>query len=101
MDNREQSRQEWEQELRDVQRNVTPGDDLRSAQIIAKNLSASPAPIPDFPHLVRLLLSGVLLVIGFAAFSSDIPHKFALGVAALAASCCLGLAAFRWPRKRG
>jgi hypothetical protein len=101
MDNREQSRQEWEQELRDVQRNVTPGDDLRSAQIIAKNLSASPAPILDFPHLVRLLLSGVLLVIGFVAFSSDIPHKVAFGVAALAASCCLGLAAFRWPRKRG
>jgi hypothetical protein len=101
MYDREESREEWEKEFRDVQRNVTPGDDLRSAQIIAKKLSASPAPIQDFPHLVRLLLSGILLVIGFVVFSSDIPHKAALGVSALAASCCLGVAAFRWPRKRG
>jgi hypothetical protein len=96
-----QSREEWEKELRDVQRNVTPGDDLRSAQIIAKNLSASPAPIQDFAHLLRLLLSCILLVMGFGVFSSNIPHKTALGIAALAASCCLGVSAFRWPRKRG
>jgi hypothetical protein len=100
MNDRKQSREGWEQELRDVQRNVTPGDDLRSAQIIAKNLSASPAPIQDFPHLVRLLLSGIMLVIGFAAFSSDVPHKAALGAAAVAASCYLGVSACRWNRNR-
>jgi hypothetical protein len=98
MDNRE-PREEWEKEFREVQRNVTPGDELRSAQIIARRFSASPAPIADFAHLLRLVLSGILPVVGFVVFSSDIPHEIALGVAVLAASCCLGVAAFRWPRK--
>lgn len=101
MHNREESREEWESEFREVQSNVTPGDELRSAQIIAKKLSISPAPIPDFSHLVRLLLSGVLLVVGFIAFSANIPHNTALGVAVLAAACFLGVSAFRWPRKHG
>ena len=99
VDDREQSRKEWEKEIVDLQRGVTFDAGLRRAQIITRKLSAIPAPIPDFAHLVRLLLSGILLVIGFVVFSSDIRHKVALGVAALAASCCLGVAAFRWPRK--
>ena len=96
-----QSREEWEKELRDVQRNVTPGDDLRSAQIIARNLSATPAPIQDFAHLLMLLLGCILLVMSFGVFFSNIPHKTALGIAVLAASCCLGVSTFRWPHKRG
>jgi hypothetical protein len=99
VDDQEQSREEWEKEFIDVQRHYTFADGLRSSQIIAKKLSATPAPISDFSHLVRLLISGILLVVGFVVFSSDIPHKMALGVAALAVSCCLGVAAFRWPRK--
>lgn len=99
MDDPEQSREEWEKELSDVQHSITFSEGLRSAQIIAKKLSASPAPIADFAHLLRLVLSGILLVIGSAVFSSDIGHKTAIGIAALAAGCCLGVAAFRWPRK--
>jgi hypothetical protein len=101
MDDPEEPREEWEKELRDVQHGITFSEGLRSTQIIAKRLSASPAPISDFAHLVRLFLSGTFLVIGFLAFSSDIAHRTALGVAALAAGCCLGIAAFRWPRQRG
>jgi hypothetical protein len=101
MSDPEESREEWEKEIIDVQHSVTFPEELRSAQIIAKNLSASPAPIQDFSHLVRLFLSGILLVVGFVVFSSDIPHKIALGVAAMAASCFLGSTAFRWARKRG
>jgi len=101
MPDREDSREEWEKELIDVQHSVTFPEELRSAQIIAKKLSASPAPIKDLSHLVRLFICGILLVVGFVVFSSDIPHKIALGVAALAASCFLGVTAFRWPRKRG
>ncbi len=101
MPDREDSREEWEKEIVDVQHSVTFPEELRSAQIIAKKLSASPAPIQDFSHLVRLFISGILLVVGFVVFSSDSPHKIALGVAALAGSCCLGAAAFRSPRKPG
>jgi hypothetical protein len=101
MHEQEESREEWEKDLIDVQHGVTPAEGLRAGQIITKKLCVSPAPIQDFPHLVRLLLSGILLVIGFVVFSSDIPQKAALGVAALAASCCLGVSAFRWSRKRG
>jgi hypothetical protein len=97
----EESREEWEKEIIDVQHSVTFPEALRSAQIIAKKLSASPAPISDFAHLVRLLLSGILLVIGFVVLSSDIPHKTAFGVVILTAGCCLGIAAFRWPRQHG
>ncbi len=99
MPDQEESREEWEKEFIDVQHSVTFPEELRSAQIIAKKLSATPAPIQDFSHLVRLFISGILLVVGFVVFSSDVPHKTAFGVAALAASCYLGVAAFRWPRK--
>jgi hypothetical protein len=100
VNDQEQSREEWEKEFVDVQRHFTFADGLRSSQIVAKKLSATPAPIPDFPHLIRLLLSGILVVIGFTCFSSDIPHRMTLGIVALAASCCLGVSAFRWPRKQ-
>ena len=101
MHDREESREEWEKEFSDIQHGVTPADGLRAGQIIAKRLSASPAPILDFAHLVRLLLSGVFLACGFFVCSSDIPHKTALGVVVLATGCCLGVSSFRWPRKRG
>jgi len=100
VDDQEQTREEWEKEFVDVQRHYTFADGLRSSQIVAKKLSATPALIPDFAHLVRLLLGGILLVIGFIALSADIPHNTALGVAILAAACCLGAAAFRWTSKR-
>lgn len=101
MDNQEESREEWEKEIIDVQHSVTFPEGLRSVQIIAKKLSASPAPISNFAHLVRLLLSGVFLSGSFFVFSSEIPHKMALGLAVLAASCHLGISAFRRPNRRG
>jgi hypothetical protein len=99
MANREESREEWEKELIDVQHTVTFDEGLRASQIIAKKLSVTPAPVPDFAHLVRLLVSGALLTIGLLVFSTDVPHKTALGIASLAAGCCLGIAAFRWPHR--
>ena len=99
MPDQEESRDAWEKEIIDVQHSLTFPEGLRSAQIIAKKLSTSPAPIQDFSHLLRLFISGILLVVGFVVFSSDIPHKIALGVAALVASCFLGGTAFRWPRR--
>jgi hypothetical protein len=100
VDGQEQSREEWEKEFIDVQRHYTFADGLRSSQIVARKLSATPAPISDFAHLVRLLLSGILLAIGFVAFSGDIPYNTALGIAILIAGCCLGATAFRWTSKR-
>lgn len=100
MDDHEESREEWEKEFVDVQRHYTFADGLRSSQIIAKKLSATPAPIPDFAHLVRLLLSVVLLAGGFLIFSSHIPHNTVLGLAVLAAGCFLAISAFRWFHKR-
>jgi hypothetical protein len=99
MNEREKSREEWEREFTDVQRGVTPGEWLRADQIMARKLSASPAPIPDFAHLVRAVLSGVLLALAIAIFSSNIPHKMWFGLAALVAGCCLGTTAFQRKRK--
>jgi hypothetical protein len=95
MHDQEESREEWEKELVDIQRGVTFEEGLRRTQIITKRLSATTAPIPDFSHLVMLLLSAVFLAITFFVFSSDIPHKITVGVASLAVSCCLGVAAIR------
>jgi hypothetical protein len=101
MDQKEKSREKWEREFIEDQYNIIPADGSRVGHIMAKR-SPTTAPIPDLAHLVRLLLGGILLVIGFLLlFSSDIPHKAALGVAVLAASCFLGVTAFRWPHKRG
>ena len=101
VDDQEQSREEWEKEFIDVQRHYTFADGLRSSQIVAKKLSATPAPIPDFAHLVRLLLSGMFLAGGFFVFSSDLPYKTPFGAVALTVGCCLGVSAFRWPHKHG
>jgi hypothetical protein len=99
MDQREKSREEWEREFREDQYNIIPADGSRVGHIMAKR-SSTPAPIPDVAHLLRLLLSGILLIAGFVVlFSSDTPHRAVLGVASLIASLSLGVTAFRWPRK--
>jgi len=101
MDRKEKSREKWEREFIEDQYNMIPADGSQVGHIMAKR-SPTTAPIPDLAHLVRLLLSGILLVTGFVLlFFSGIPHKAALGVTALTASCFLGVTAFRWPRKRG
>ena len=99
-DEREKSREEWEREFRDVQRGVTPGEWIRSDQIMAQKLSASPAPIRDASHLIALVVGAALLVFAVAIFQGDNPNKLALGSAILTAGCGLCVAAFRWKRKR-
>jgi hypothetical protein len=99
MHNLEESREEWEKEFVDVQRTITFDQGLRSVQIISKKLSATPAPISDFAHLLMLLVSGGFLVAAFLVFSSNVSHKVILGIAILSAGGYLGVAAFRWPRK--
>jgi hypothetical protein len=95
----EESREEWEQEILDAQHGVTFDEQLRRAQVITKKLSATPAPISDFHHLMMLLLSGVALAISFLIFSSDISHKSVFGLMSLVVSLFLGVAAFRRPSK--
>jgi len=99
MDKRKKSREEWEREFREVQQGVTPGEWLRADQIVAQKLSDSPAPIRDASHLIALLVSAVLLVVGVVIFQGDNPHKLELGLTAPIAGCCLGIAAFRGKRK--
>src|ERR1022692_973539 len=99
MPSQEESRKEWEKEIIDVQHRVTFPEELRSVQIIAKKLSSTPAPIPDFAHVIRGLLSGVLLALALAILSSSVPHKMWLGFALATAGVCLGTTAFRWKRK--
>lgn len=99
MERQEQSREEWEREFIEVQHSLGPAQGLRASQIIAKKLSASPAPIADVFHLIRLILSGVLLVIGILVFSSNIPYKQWVGSATLVGACYIGIAAFRGKNK--
>ncbi|MFZ3341116.1 MAG: hypothetical protein WA609_05375 [Terriglobales bacterium] len=84
----------------DVQRGITFDQGMRSAEIITKKLSATPAPIPDLAHLLMLLFSGAFLAATFLLFSTDIQHKTTLGIAALTISLGLGVAAFWRFRKR-
>jgi hypothetical protein len=67
-----ESREEWEQGLREMQQSITPAQGLRAAHQVAKRSSG--APIPDFAHLVRLVLGGALLALGIVALSSRIPY---------------------------
>jgi hypothetical protein len=90
---REQSRAEWEREIRE---NITPAQVQRTAHYIAKR--GYTAPIHDLTHFVELLSAGVLLTLGISAFSSSIPHSSEIAVAALAAGCFLGWTGFRWNR---
>jgi hypothetical protein len=99
MDKREKSRAQWESDFREDQYNIIPADGSRVGHIIAKR-SASPAPIPDFAHLVRYLLSGVFLVGACLVYSSELPHKVAIGSAILIASCGFGGSAFKLNSKK-
>jgi hypothetical protein len=94
MNKREQSRAEWEQEIREMQQNITPAEAPWAAHYMAKK--GSSAPIQDLAHFVKLLSSGILLTLGFSAFSYGIPHSTEFAVAALAAGCYLGWSGFRW-----
>jgi hypothetical protein len=96
MNKREQSRAEWEQEIRDMQQNITPAEAPWAAHYMAKK--GSSAPIQDLSHFVKLLSGGTLLTLGIGAFSSGIPHSTEFAVAALAAGCYLGWTGFRWNR---
>jgi len=100
MRDHDESREEWEKELIDVQRGITFDQGRRRAEIITRKLSATPAPIADFAHLVMLLFSAALLVVAFVVFSSDSLHKTRLSIAIVAASCGLVVGAVRWRRKQ-
>ena len=93
MQNLEKSRQQWEQELRDLQQNITPEQELRNAPLIAKRITGT--GISDFAHLVRFVLGGALLALGIAAFSLRVSYNSAFAVAALLSGCYLGFSAFR------
>ncbi len=98
MNRREQSREEWEQEVREMQQNTAPAEAPWAAHYLAKK--GFTAPIQDLTHFVKLLSGGVLLTLGIGAFSSGIPHSTAFAVAALAAGCYLGWSGFRWNHTR-
>jgi hypothetical protein len=99
MNKREKSRAQWESEFSEDQYNIIPADGSRVGHIMAKR-STTPAPIPDFAHLLRYLLSGVFLVGAFLVFSSELPHKITIGSATLAASLYFFLTAFRLTSKK-
>lgn len=99
MDQREKSREKWEREFIQDQYNILPADGSRVGHIMAKR-SSTPAPIPDFAHFVRGLVSGAIIAIAVTILSSNSPHKVSLGLTALTAGCCLGATAFRWSRKQ-
>jgi hypothetical protein len=98
VDHREKSREEWEREFREDQYNIIPADGSRIGHIMAKR-SSSPAPIPDFSHLIRGLVSGLLIAVAIATLSSNTPHKIWLSLALLTAGICLGITAFRLKQK--
>jgi hypothetical protein len=98
MNKREQSRAEWEQEIRDMQQNITPAEAPWAAHYMAKK--SSTAPIQDLAHFVKLLSAGVLLTLGISALSSGFPYSTEFSVAALAAGCYLGWSGFRWDHNR-
>jgi len=93
MQDMEKSRQEWEQELRYLQQNITPEQELRNAPLIAKRIAGT--GISDFAHLMRFVAGGALLALGIAAFSFHIPYNSVFAVVALLSGCHLGAAAFR------
>jgi len=93
MQDMEKSRQQWEQELRYLQQNVTPEQGLRNAPLIAKRIAGT--GISDFAHLMRFVAGGALLALGIATFSFRVPYNSVLAVVALLCGCYLGATAFR------
>jgi hypothetical protein len=68
-----QSREEWEQDLRDMQRNVLPHESIRSDQVISRRLAETPGLLKG-PKQLFLFLAAILsfmtaLVLAVAASS--------------------------------
>jgi len=94
MDKKEESRRQWEQDLQDLQGNITPERGMRGAQIIAKKAAAF-ITISDFAHLLRFLFGGILIAIGLAALNSRFHHSIILAAVAVAAGLFLALSCLR------
>jgi hypothetical protein len=99
MPDSEESREDWERELVDLQRGITPAEGLRRSQILTKKLSATPAPIVDLAHLLKFLFGVVFFVISFLAFSSGIRYGSAFAGLAFIVGCYLAIAAVQGHRK--
>ncbi len=75
MSKHHQPREEWEQELRDVQRNVLPQERLRGTSILFRRVTEEgEAPIRGPRELVLVLLAllffGVAIILGSLTFST-------------------------------
>lgn len=67
-----QTREEWEQEFRDLQHNLTPEDGFRNAPIISRRLARSGGFLIKGPkQLVCLAVAALLLVLGRALVGAD------------------------------
>jgi len=99
-----QSREEWEQDLRDMQRNVVPHEGIHSAQVTSRRLAETEAPIKGPKQLV--LFFAVLLSIAAAGLFTQAAlaqGSYALGFAAgiaLVAAVVFALLAFSTSRTR-
>ena len=86
---REKARQQWEQEIRARQQNVTPADypeGLHYAKIDG---------LPKVVSQVRFWLGVVLVAVGLSMFGFTPPARVAVATLAIAAGLCLFITAMR------
>jgi len=89
---REKSRQQWEQEIRARQQNVTPADYPEGLHYVRAD------GLPKIVSQVRFWLGIVLIVVGVSAFRSAMPVGVA--VVGIAAGSCLSITSMRLNNKR-
>jgi hypothetical protein len=87
---REKSRQQWEQEIRARQQNVTPADYPDGLHYVRAD------GLPKIVSQWRFWFGIVLIALGVSVFRSTIPASVAVaGVAGIAAGLCLAITAMR------
>jgi len=95
------TREEWERDLLDVQKNITYEDQLRATQRIAANMPPGSAPFKTWRDLLRLALSCIALAVGvlflelawnWASHAQQPPWSHAKGYAVISGMVLAGSA---------
>jgi len=99
MSNRDNSREEWQQEIVERQHNLTPAEITRTSRFRASGLRRS-APLPFAVRWMHVCLGAALLALGIGVrVAFDKPYLLWVGTAFGAAGLLVMLSAVRWTAK--
>jgi hypothetical protein len=99
MSNRNNSQEEWEQDIVERQHNLAPAEITRTSQFRASGLPRS-APLPIAVRWIHVRVGAALFALGIGVrLVFDNPYSLVIGTALGAGGLLVMLSAVRWTAK--